>query len=58
MPSPKDTTKPVSEATEASAVDEVAMISRHADGSDAQPHKTVRIIDADAAAEADEAQRR
>lgn len=36
--------------------DEVAMVSRNADGSDAQPHKTVRILDDEAAAEADKAQ--
>ncbi len=36
--------------------DHVAIVSRNADGSDAQSHKTVRILDPDAAAEADAAQ--
>lgn len=58
MPTAKNDSKPASEAQEAKEepVDNVAMVSRHADGSDAQPHKTVRIIDDDAAAEADRAQ--
>ena len=38
--------------------DDVAMVSRNADGSDAQPHKTVRILDRKASAEADKAQAR
>ncbi len=36
--------------------DHVAMVSRDADGNDAQPNTTVRILDDDDSAEADEAQ--
>lgn len=36
--------------------DHVAMVSRNPDGSDAQPNATVRILDADASTEADDAQ--
>ena len=36
--------------------DEVAMVSRNADGSDAQPNGTERILSPEAAKEADEVQ--
>lgn len=36
--------------------DEVAIVSRNADGSDAQPNPTVRILPPEASKEADEVQ--
>lgn len=44
------------EQAEEATQDIVAMVSRHADGSDAQENQTVRLLDEDASNEADEAQ--
>ncbi len=62
MPLRKNTDEPASEPaaarqpTEEAPTDNVAMVSRNSDLSDAQPNATVRILDDDAAAEADKAQ--